>query len=280
MTRVIVHAGFHKTGTTSLQAYLERNREALAPYAQIYLKTQLKRARYLGRWYGQRPVFWRRWLFRRGFRDFLDTVGDAPVIFISRESFSGMMPGFRGGGLRRRLSYAPMAVPLAREIVRGLRRRFGQDVEIEFLYTIRDGEAFVKSAWAHVLRTTRLRMDLDAFRAMFGTPPDLAAEAERIARAVGPVPVHIAPLESFAESRFGPAEAALDLLGVPAELRARLPDATRNNPGQSDALSREFLAMNRGKSRGRALYTAKEALVMAERPADLRRKPRYGTSGE
>jgi hypothetical protein len=32
MTRVIVHAGYHKTGTTSLQDFLHRNRAALAPH--------------------------------------------------------------------------------------------------------------------------------------------------------------------------------------------------------------------------------------------------------
>ncbi|MEJ2020095.1 MAG: hypothetical protein P8X51_18060 [Maritimibacter sp.] len=151
MTRVIVHAGFHKTGTTSLQSFLKRNTDALAPYAAIYLQRALKRARYLGRIYGQRPVFWRRWMFRRGFREFLASIPDAPTIVISRESFSGMMLGYRGARLRRCRRYASMAIPLAREIIRELRRRFGPEVEIEFLYTTREGESFLKSTWGHVL---------------------------------------------------------------------------------------------------------------------------------
>lgn len=275
MTRVIVHAGFHKTGTTSLQAFLERNAGMLSPYAAIYLKTGLKRARYLGRLYGQRPVFWRRWLFRLGLREFLNGIPDAPVIVLSRESFSGMMPGFRGGRLRRVRRYAPMAIPLAHEIIRETRRRFGPDVQIEFLYTVRAPEPFLNSLWRHVLRTSRLRQDYPTFRKSFIPQPDLRAEAETIARAIAPVTVHVAALEDYADARFGPAKALLDLLNLPPDVARHLHPATHNNPGQSAELSARFLEMNRGKLRGRALYEAKEKLAMQERPADTRRQPKY-----
>jgi hypothetical protein len=280
MTRVIVHAGFHKTGTTSLQGFLKRNAKALSPYIAIYQKQALKRARHPGRLYGQFPVVWRRWLFRFAFREFLATVPDAPTIVISRENFSGTMLGYRGARLRRCRRYAPMAIPLAREITRELQRRFGPEVEIEFLYTTREGESFLKSTWGHVLRTSRLTLDYESFRASFGALPDLEAEAREIAEAIAPVPVFIAPLESFGPDRFGPARALLDMLDLPAEVEAGLKPAMRNNPGQSEALSQRFLEMNRGNMRGRALYSAKETLAMDERPAATRRKPKYPKAGQ
>lgn len=275
MTRVIVHAGFHKTGTTSLQAFLGRNAQRLQPYMAIYQKTDLKRARYLGRWYGQRPVFWRRWLFRLGFRAFLQSVPDAPVIVISRESFSGMMLRFRGGRLRPPRRYAPMAIPLAQEIIRETRHRFGPDVRIEFLYTTRAARPFVNSLWRHILRTSKLTQDEARFTAGFTPLPDLEAEAETIRQAIAPVPVHTAALEDYADHPFGPAQALLDLVNVPPETQAKLRPVDRHNPGQSEALSQEFLKMNRSHLRGRKLYEAKEALAMAERPAQTRRKPKY-----
>lgn len=275
MTRVIIHAGFHKTGTTSLQAFLGRNARRLQPYMAIYQKTDLKRARYLGRWYGQRPVFWRRWLFRFGFRDFLKSVPDAPVIVISRESFSGMMLGFRGTRLRPARRYAPMAIPLAREMIRETRRRFGPDVQIEFLYTTRAAQPFVNSLWRHVLRTSKLTQNEAEFTAGFTPLPDLEAEAGTIRKALSPVPVHTAAIETYADHPFGPAKALLDLLGIPPETQAKLRPVDRHNPGQSEALSQEFLTMNRSRLRGRALYEAKEALAMAERPPQTRRKPKY-----
>ncbi|WP_319824822.1 hypothetical protein [Thalassovita sp.] len=272
MTRVIVHAGFHKTGTTSLQALLERNDKRLSPYAAIYLKTALGRARFLGRWYGQRPSLLRLWLFRLGFRTFLRRIPDSPVIVISRESFSGMMLGFRGARIKPPRSYAPMAIPLAQAIIREVRRRFGPDTQIEFLYTTRETEPFLNSAWRHVLRTSRLKQDYTAFRATFSPLPDLQTEADRIAQAIAPVPVHTAALETYADDPLGPGRAILDLLGVPEKTRAKLRPVDHHNPGQSADLSARFLSMNRSKMGRKTLQQEKDRLAMAERPPATRRK--------
>lgn len=270
MVKVIVHAGFHKTGTTSLQAFLERNRKPLKPHADIYLKTDLKTARFLGRWYGQRPVFWRRWLFRRGFRKFLNGIPAAKTIVLSRESFSGIMLGYHANGRRPRQTYAPVASTLALEIIRGLKKRFGPGVQITFLYTLRNGENLLQSLHGHILKTSPLTEDFATFCQTFGPAPDLKAEAEKIRQAIAPVPVETATLESLADHRFGPAKAILDLLDLPPDLLKNLKPATRNNPGQSEALRRKFLAMNRTSNRARDLKTQKQLLADQER----RRRPR------
>ncbi|KKL72412.1 hypothetical protein LCGC14_2085140, partial [marine sediment metagenome] len=207
--RIIIHAGFHKTGTTSLQGFLSRNRAALAPHATIYIKTDLGPARYLGRWYGQRPVFWRRWLFRAGWRRFLRSIPASPVIIISRESLSGMMPGFRRHG-RTVTGYEGSAIPLAREIVTGLRQRFGPDCQIEFLYTLREGESLLRSLHGHILRSSPLTEDWPEFRARFPDAPDLGTEAAQIAKAIAPVPVHSAWLEDLVRHPHGPGGAITD----------------------------------------------------------------------
>jgi hypothetical protein len=267
MTRIIVHAGFHKTGTTSLQAFVEANRTALKPWADIYLKTDLSRARYLGRWYGQRPIFWRLWLFRHGFRRFLSNLPDAATIFISRESFSGMMPGFTRRNGTQVTTYADQAIPLAREIVTGLRRRFGPTCQIEFLYTTRQGQPWLKSIYAHIVRTSSLREDFTTFQNRFGAPPDLDHQATLIATAIAPVPVHVAALEDVSGHRLGHGRTVLGLLNVPRRDWPRFPDASHNNPGQSDALTAKFLEMNRREHRGPELKAAKKAMLTAERNA-------------
>ena len=38
MVRMVVHAGFHKTGTSTLQKTLRQNKKLLQPYARIVLK--------------------------------------------------------------------------------------------------------------------------------------------------------------------------------------------------------------------------------------------------
>ena len=47
--RILIHAGFHKTGTTSVQAALRRNREALAPWLRLRLPGQTRTLRQAAR---------------------------------------------------------------------------------------------------------------------------------------------------------------------------------------------------------------------------------------
>ena len=42
MTLVVIHAGFHKTGTTSVQTALTENAERLAPHLRVLLKPDFK----------------------------------------------------------------------------------------------------------------------------------------------------------------------------------------------------------------------------------------------
>ena len=253
--RIIVHAGFHKTGTTSLQFYLDRNRAALDRWMTYYGMIEFFNAGAAARRYGQRPFPWRMWAFRRKLRRFLAQVPDVPVLVLSRESFSGAMPGhldWRGRRVRR---YAPAAIPLARTLVAELRRRFGPDARIEFLYTTRDRESWLNSVYGHLLRSIHLTDTRAAFVAGFGDLVDLEDEARRIAGAVS-CPLHIARLEDIGATRAGPATAVLNLVGVPPEVQLRLPKSRRSNAGQTDALRDQFLKLNRsgkGKSELKAI---------------------------
>ncbi len=271
MTRVIVHAGFHKTGTTSLQAFVETNREALRPWADVYLKRDLGRARYLGRLYGQRPWLARRLAFRHGFRAFLAGIPDARTIFISRESLSGMMPGnrrrrlpWRGGRGERLVRYERQAIALGHEMTAALRRRFGDGARIEFLFTTRKLEPWIYSLYRHILRTSALNDDFARFRADFAATPPLAEQARNIARALPGTVLHISALECARERPLGHGAMLLDLLGVPATRRARFRDAGHHHAGPSQALAERFLEMNRRTRPGRALKEAKRTLYQRE----------------
>jgi hypothetical protein len=263
MTHVVVHAGYHKTGTTSLQDFLRANRAALAPHLRSYGKADFMQAGAHARIYAQRPFPWRLWRFRRTLRRFLATVEPGGDIVLSRETFSGGMPGHRriGGGLM--MSYDRPARALARVIVAELRRRFGAEVQITFFYTTRAREDWIGSVYGHLLRSIRLTDDFDTFRARF---PDLKGpveEAAGMARVLAPIPVVTAALEDYADHPEGPAAALLDLLGVPSELRAALQPARRSNAGQDATLRAEFLDLNRGSLSKSDLKAAKDAAIGA-----------------
>lgn len=252
MTRVIVHAGFHKTGTSSLQTYLGQNRKLFRPWFDFYGQgDRLHRSAVTARTYAQFPFPWRLAAFRRAFRAELAAVPEAETIVLSREHFSGLMPGHRRWNRRMIRRFTPAAVPIGRVIVAELRRRFGPDTRVEFLFTTREREAWFRSVHGHLLRSIHLTDDAEAFRARFPGLIDLETEAQQIGARVRPDALHVAPLESVAESRFGPAAIVLDLAGVPEADRDALPDAARANTGDAPALRTQFLDLNRsGRSKG------------------------------
>lgn len=259
--RVIIHAGYHKTGTTSLQDFLSTNRRALKPWLSYYGKADFLAAGAHARLYGQRPFPWRLWRFRRSFRRFLDGISDAPVIVLSRETFSGGMPGHRRIGGRLMTGYGHAARPLAKVIVAELRRRFGPETAIEFVYTTREREAWIASVYGHLLRSIRLTDDFATFRARFPDLQSPADEAAAMAAYLSPIPVATIALEDHADLPEGPAKAILDLVGVPSGIR--LAPARRGNRGQSDAHRAQFLDLNRTIRDQKALKAAKEHLLAA-----------------
>lgn len=266
MTRVIVHAGYHKTGTTSLQDFMQANRAALAHWLDYYGKADFFGAGADARIYAQRPYPWRLGRFRRSLRRFLATIPDRDLIVLSRETFSGGMPGHRRLGGAPMTSYFGPALKLARVIVAELRRRFGPDVEIVFFYTTRARRPWIASVHGHLLRSIRLTDDFDDFCARF---PALAAPEEEAARmrgALAPLPVVTAALEDWADRPEGPAGALLDLADLPPAARAALTPARRANTGQDPALRAAFLKLNRGDLTRAELKAAKAALLDKSAP--------------
>ncbi len=264
MTRVIVHAGFHKTGTTSLQDFLNDNRSALSAWMTYYGKADFLKAGAHARIYGQRPFWWRRVLFRRAFMRFLQGIPADEVIVLSRETFCGVMPGHRRFGGRIVESYATAAIPLAQEIVGCLRDHFGPGVTIEFIYTLRDRDNWLASVHGHLLRSIKLTRTLEEFRAGFRHLPDPRADVGRIAAALMPIPVHIAWLEDYADQPEGPAGAILDLVEFPDVLRDSLRPAKIGNPGQPPELRARLLDLNRAGSEGASLKAEKESLLAGD----------------
>ncbi|NOX72772.1 MAG: hypothetical protein GXP03_03810 [Alphaproteobacteria bacterium] len=260
MTRVIVHAGFHKCGTTSLQDFLKSNQAALRPYFDYYGKVDFLAAGANARRYSQRPFIWRLWRFRRSFRRFLNTIEAAETIVLSRETFSGGMPGHRriGGGLMQ--NYSRAATALGPVILSELYRRFGADTEVIFAYSTREMEGWIKSIHGHLLRSIRLRDDFDTFRKRFTALRSPAAQATLMADFLAPVKVLTLPLEVFTSHREGPAAGLLDYLEIPQAVRAGLKPARRANSGQNRATRAQFLALNRDISNKVKLKQAKTEL--------------------
>lgn len=267
MLRVIVHAGFYKTGSTSLQKHMAKLRPDLPSDCRYYGPDDFPKLGALARDFGQFPNDLRRQAFRKGLRRFLNDLPDPGsvdglrTLMISRENFSGIMPGHRDVTGEIITAINPAAKMLARDLLGGLKRRFGTDCEISFLYVVRDTDEWLASVHGHQLRSTRMCHDLEAFKALFPKKFDLRQIADKIAQALAPVPVHIRQLEDYADHRHGPAGILLDLLEVPEELQAGWPAAKPANVGQCPDLRAQFLELNRQITDKEMLRQRKAALL-------------------
>ncbi|PIE14154.1 MAG: hypothetical protein CSA70_03120 [Rhodobacterales bacterium] len=267
MVRIVAHIGFHKTGTTSLQNFLARNHKELAEVFDYYGAGDFNGAGRLSHIYAQRPFPWRLHRFRHAFRQTLALMPD-PVsgnIVISRENFSGVMPGHLDWRGQPVTSYKRAAKPLGRVVVSELRRRFGPDARVEILHTLRDQDRWLASVHGHLLRSIQLTQDLDAFRARFAHMPSLVEQAHSVARRAKADRSHIVLMEDYTSRTEGPAAAILDLFEIAPSLRQRLRPVPRANAGQSADLRAEFLHLNRAGLSHSALKAAKEALLRAEK---------------
>ncbi|MGR3434333.1 MAG: hypothetical protein ACU0CO_05515 [Shimia sp.] len=233
-TRVLIHPGYHKTGTTSLQTWLATNRAALAPYVACYGKDALGPVGSTARLYGQRPFAWRLWAFRRALRAFLAGVPPGPIL-ITRETLAGAMPGHRGPLGRPIHRYGPASRAMARVMRAEIDRRF-PGAEIAFLYTLRDRAAWMESVHGHLLRSIRITETQGAFAVR--PIPGPAAEAAAMARHL-PCPVLTASLDDGAEALTRPIRT---FFGVPDDLA--LAPIGHENQGQPPALRAAFARLN------------------------------------
>lgn len=260
MSHVIVHAGFHKTGTTSLQQCLRAYHKQLSPHVGLYYGAKLGPVQHRGRHYGYEPTEEMLGRFRRGLRRFLKSVPDQPQIVLSREAFCGALLGETRTDGTRITSYARTSVPLAKALVKGIRERFGQDVQMTFLFTTRENDSMIASAHRHLLRLRRMTDDLETFGASLEIDKDTELAALR--DALEEIPLVEAPLTEYGPKPAGPAAAVLDLLDLPEDLRASIIWEKRNRPGQSAGLSEDLLRLNRSITDDAELERTKQALLL------------------
>lgn len=251
---MILHPGFHKTGTSSLQACLAANRAALAPHAQIVLLDALERpVRYATRFAtGGDPLDLAG--FSAAFAEVCATVTGADTVVISCEGLSGRTPGKKGI-----VDYGA-AVPLAQAMAAGVRTVFGGKARLTFLYTTREAQGWLSSAWRHNLSGYRVTEDFDTFSARCAEAADFAAITGQVAQTVQRAEVIQVALESVQTAPLGPAEAVLALLDLPGAARAGLVNPGVRNVGSPAELSAALLALNRSDLSDEEVKRRKAAL--------------------
>ena len=233
--RLIVHAGFHKTGTTSIQRLLKRNRDAL-PDLQIVLRPHM-----VGLCEAARAYSVSRDAVDLGFVQYeaalLAETMRRDTVLLSSEDLSGHMPG------RRNLVAYDAAPALAAAMVDAWAEAL-PGVEIRFAYTVRDRDPWLASCYVQHLRATRITIAADHYALAYATSADLSGIVAQVQGAVPDVEVRQFALEDIGGARLGPADALLAYAGVTLEKRATLTPVAKANQAMSRRRRDAFLALN------------------------------------
>ena len=256
MTRIVIHAGFHKTGTTSVQAMLDANRRVLSRQYQVFLKDDFEDLTKCAREFSVDPT--PKMLTKvihaaAVFFDSLDPTDPRPIL-MSSEDLCGNMPGRRG------LDRYDAASLVLSQLAEAAQLRFGPDTDLTFYLSTRSREAWLKSTWWQNLRSTRLTLDFDAYSQQIAAAADLDQVLEDMAEITAGARVTSCPLETSSPTAFGPLTPILDLLDVPEVTRQKLKTLPPANVQPEIGLDLVFLALNRSDLTDDNLAEAKRTL--------------------
>jgi len=258
MRRVIIHAGFHKTGTTTAQRFLMHNGEHIWPHHAIAIQHRIRDPLQFALAYSTGAGVVALEEFRSRFKAFLKTLdlGRERGLIISAENLAGMMPG--KNGLVEGYNACPM---LMKTVVQCIEDVIDPNPDMAFHFSTRGEEAWLRSIWWHNLSKTRLTQNFNAFATALGPTCDLEETVQHVQKAVAPYPVTSRSLEKTTGQQFGPATPLIDLLNLPKATCNALQNIPAENVMPSRTLVKAFLKLNRSDLGPSDLATAKQELL-------------------
>lgn len=259
---LIIHAGFHKTGTTTLQRTLRENRALLKPHCNIQLKWKVRPLVHATRGYStwRDPLTLAKVSLRADEYWAEQPTYKSRGLILSAEELAGHMPGRDDVP-----DYRP-AIDNLREIVTAAQRRYeksGQQADVRIVMTTRQADPWLESAyWEHV-KSSGITMSLEEFKTRVGPAADTRPLLQELAEAIAPVPVIPLALEHWQALPLGVAAPLLDLVGVPPKTRDTLVPLAPENTRLPQPILDELLDLNRKISDREARNAAKRALMDA-----------------
>ncbi|MBC6408778.1 MAG: hypothetical protein GDA40_12180 [Rhodobacteraceae bacterium] len=253
--KIVIHPGFHKTGTTTLQAVLRQNRALLRPYLKSILPGEIKSLLQAARGYSMWRDPFTREKFRSRFRAPLAKQDQlrGPCLCISTENLSGHLSG------RGSLGDFSAAIALTKDMAR-ITTQTVCSAEIQFYFSTRAAKPWLDSAyWEHV-KSSSMTMDLDTFNTRFSRAGDFDPLLAKIATNV---PIAVNRLEEVSPAPWSP---LLTLCGVHDEVQDNLAQTAPKNLRLPQQALDALLTANRELADRR---TTKQAIIAthAEAPS-------------
>ena len=257
--RLVIHAGFHKTGTTSIQQTLKLNRPVLKPVLRSVMRPGMKDLVAAARGFSTHRDTLSRAKFHNRFGSFLyeQPPMRRRVLCLSAEELSGHMPG------RPDVPTYSAAVKLAEDMAAGAKLVFPY-AELVFYYTTRNPQDWLASAYAEQVKSSSMTMGFDEFASRYHEAANLDGIIDQVASTVSARVVQ-SRLEEMLDDTFGPATRLLDICEVPQEVRDQMtrPEPANRRPDHS--VIEALLEANRTISDKAALKEAKADILSAVR---------------
>lgn len=265
VTRVIIHAGFHKTGTTTAQQFLMQNGKHIWPHHAIAIQHRIQVPLHYALTYSTGAGVSALEGFRKSFSDFLKTLGlgGRRGLIISAENLAGMMPG--KNPLVDGYSSCPTLMKTVAECIEDI---IDPNPDMSFHFSTRGRDDWLRSLWWHNLSKTRLTQDLSSFSTNLGASCDLEETVAQVQKSVAPYAVTSMALEHTANQRFGPATPLIDLLELPKAAQDKLETLPAQNVMPPRDLVQQFLALNRSNLSTDNLALRKQELLAQNRNLD------------
>ncbi|MDP4033193.1 MAG: hypothetical protein Q8P60_10145 [Pseudorhodobacter sp.] len=257
LLRIIVHAGFHKTGTTTVQQLLRHNATVLRPRVMLGLKPKLRPILSAARGYSTwgDPLTLMKFGHRVGVYLRQVPLGPYRALCLSCEELCGHMPG------RDAVPDYSHAADLMHEFAEVAMAVHGPALELTFYFSCRNPANWLRSAWAEHVKATRLTLDFAAFASRYAAAADLDAVVAQIRARLAPHRVLSARLEQCAAQPLGPAQPLIDLLPLPPVKRAALQAVAPANPSPAPEVLAALLVLNRSDRSAGAVALAKQAIL-------------------
>ena len=257
--RIVLHAGFHKTGTSSLQAALAAHRGALAPrYAVQTAALSRPLARVARQALAASVTAEALPGLRAALALWVAGLRRGPGLLISCEDLVGHMPGRHG---LRDYSAACRLVP---EVVQALTTRF-PGAAVEVLLTTRAAPDWLRSLHWQLSKHPGMRLTSRGYARRFADAADPAPILRALAPLLAPARLHAVPVEALAQRRLGPVEALYDLAELPEALRDSLPPVPRVDRSTPLDLADAFVRLNRAGLEPAELDRIKHEMVTLAR---------------
>lgn len=251
--RIVIHAGFHKTGTKTLQATLAQNSALLLPHVELYLQhgaliSSLSQAVLDFSSNRCKDTKANITTHARAFFALIDQNDPRPVL-VSSESLAGHFPGSSGVG---KYDPAPIAMTLIRDAWRDVT---GNIDSFETYYSIRRTGWLASCHWQR-LKTNRMTMSLQDYSNRYAIAADHDRIIADLRAQLGDHAVHTTALEDMDH----PVDPVLNILNL-SHLRHGLTLPPNANKSLGETARSQLLALNRSNIWGADFERAKAAIL-------------------